>query len=45
MKLIACLIVLSLILAFWSTGFASLKVSTEPEGHADCSSPTVPEQL
>ena len=33
MKLIACLIVLSLILAFWSTGLASPKVSTEPEGH------------
>jgi IS1 family transposase len=33
MKLIACLIVLSLTLAFWSTGLGSPKVSTEPEGH------------
>ena len=31
MKLIACLIVLSLIVAFWSTGLASPKASTVPE--------------
>jgi IS1 family transposase len=45
MKLIACLIVLSLISTYWSTDLASPEASTEPEGHADCSSPTVPEQL
>jgi IS1 family transposase len=44
MKLIACLIILSLIVAFWSTGLASPGASTKPEGHADCFSPTVPEQ-
>jgi hypothetical protein len=44
MKLIACLIVLSLISTYWSTDLASPEASTGPEGHADCSSPTVPEQ-
>jgi IS1 family transposase len=39
MKLIACLIVLSLISAFWSTGLVSPGASTVPEGH------TVLEQL
>ena len=33
MKLIACLIVLSLILVFWSTGLAGPKVSTGLESH------------
>jgi IS1 family transposase len=39
MKLIACLIALSLIIAFWSTGLASPRAGTVPAGH------TVPEQL
>jgi hypothetical protein len=34
MKLIACLIVLSLIVAFWSTGLASPIAGTGPRGHA-----------
>ena len=33
MKLIACLIVLSSIFTFLSTGLAGPKISTEPEGH------------
>jgi len=45
MKLIVCLIVLSLISTYWSTDLASPEASAEPEGHVDCSSPTVPEQL
>jgi IS1 family transposase len=39
MKLIVCLVVLSLISAFWSTGLAGPGTSTVPEDH------TVPEQL
>lgn len=45
MKLIACLIVLSLIIAFWSTDLTSPEARAEPEGHTGCSSPTVLEQL
>jgi len=45
MKLIVCLIVLSLISTYWSTGFAGPEASTEPEGQMGCSSPIAPEQL
>lgn len=45
MKPIACLIILSLIFAFWSSGPAGLGVSAGLEDDAGCSSPTVFEQL
>ena len=41
MKLTACLIVLSLISVYWSTGFGDSRAVTEPGGHADCYGPTV----
>ena len=44
MKLIAYLIVLSLILTYWSTGFGNSRAVTKPEGHADCFGSTVLEQ-
>jgi IS1 family transposase len=44
MKLIACLIVLSLISTYWSTDLASPEASTESESHVDCSRLIVPEQ-
>ena len=43
MKPIVCLIVLSLIIALWSTGLASPRTSTKPGGHADC--PNIPPSL
>jgi len=44
MKLTACLIILSLISAYWSTGTDNSRAVTVSEGQADCSSPIVPEQ-
>ena len=45
MKLTACLIILSLISAYWSTGPGNSRAVTVSEGQADCSSPIVPEQV
>ncbi len=44
MRLIACLIVLSLIIPFWSTGPTSPGAHIEPRDQAGCSGPTVLEQ-
>ena len=44
MKLTAYLIVLSLILTYWSTGLGNSRAVTEPEGHADRFGSTVLEQ-
>ena len=44
MKLIACLIVLSLISAYWSTDLAGPEASTKSESQVGCSNPIVPEQ-
>ena len=44
MKLTACLIVLSLILTYWSTGLGNSRAVTEPENPADWFGPTVREQ-
>ncbi len=45
MKLRACLVVLSLIIPFWSTGHTNPRANIGTGGHAGCSSPTVLEQL
>jgi IS1 family transposase len=44
MKLTACLIILSLISAYWSTGTGNSRAVTVSEGQADCSSRVAPEQ-
>jgi IS1 family transposase len=44
MKLTACLIVLSLISVYWSTGLGNSRAVTEPEDQAGCFGSTVPEQ-